>query len=196
MTTPDPRVRFDSNEAIPYSSAGIELPVGLAGELRIWARSAMLALALMVLVPLSGWLALRFGVVRWYGVALLGFGLFSLLCGVAQTLDARLADEVQAGAHQLSAVCREVTVPHLEGLQCPAVTPKTGRCNVFQQRRALLDNLLVVRPDRGDPWPLQGGQLVEIPSPLAGIPTHQRQILGGEQHRPQHSEYLAGTSHG
>ena len=52
MTTPDPRVRFDSNEAIPYSSAGIELPVGLAGELRIWARSAMLALALMVLVPL------------------------------------------------------------------------------------------------------------------------------------------------
>lgn len=43
---------FDSNDAIPYHAAGTRLPIGLAGELRIWGRSALLALAMVVLVPL------------------------------------------------------------------------------------------------------------------------------------------------
>ena len=44
--------RFDSDEAIPIAAAGTPLPVGLAGELRIWGRSLLLALALLVVVPL------------------------------------------------------------------------------------------------------------------------------------------------
>ncbi|WP_088309080.1 lysophospholipid acyltransferase family protein [Novosphingobium sp. B 225] len=52
LPTPDPSVRFDSDAAIPYAAAGVVLPVGLAGELRIWARSAMLVAVLCVLVPL------------------------------------------------------------------------------------------------------------------------------------------------
>lgn len=43
---------FDSNESIPFHAAGTPVPVGLSGELRIWGRSALLALAMLVLVPL------------------------------------------------------------------------------------------------------------------------------------------------
>lgn len=46
------QVAFDSNEAIPIAAAGTPLPVGVAGELRIWGRSALLALAMLVVVPL------------------------------------------------------------------------------------------------------------------------------------------------
>lgn len=52
MKTPDKSVRFDSDEAIPIAAAGTPLPVGVMGELRIWGRSALLLLALIVLVPL------------------------------------------------------------------------------------------------------------------------------------------------
>ena len=44
--------RFDSNDAIDIHAAGTPLPVGLAGELRILGRSALLALAMLVVVPL------------------------------------------------------------------------------------------------------------------------------------------------
>ena len=44
--------RFDTNEAIAIAAAGTPLPVGLAGELRIWGRSLLLALAMLVVVPL------------------------------------------------------------------------------------------------------------------------------------------------
>ncbi len=43
---------FDSDEAIPIAAAGTPLPVGIAGELRIWGRSILLALAMLVAVPL------------------------------------------------------------------------------------------------------------------------------------------------
>jgi DHA2 family multidrug resistance protein len=39
-----------------------------------------------ITVPLSGWLAARFGAVRVMAIAAAGFGLFSLLCGLAPTL--------------------------------------------------------------------------------------------------------------
>lgn len=43
---------FDSDEAIPIAAAGTPLPVGWRGEFRIWWRSALLTLAMLVLVPL------------------------------------------------------------------------------------------------------------------------------------------------
>lgn len=43
---------FDSDEAIPIAASGTPLPVGIAGELRIWGRSSLLALAMLMLVPL------------------------------------------------------------------------------------------------------------------------------------------------
>lgn len=43
---------FDSDAAIPLHAAGIALPVGLEGDLRIWVRATLLALPLLVAVPL------------------------------------------------------------------------------------------------------------------------------------------------
>jgi DHA2 family multidrug resistance protein len=44
------------------------------------------AVAEAITVPLSGWLAARFGAVKVMAIAAAGFGLFSLLCGLAPTL--------------------------------------------------------------------------------------------------------------
>jgi hypothetical protein len=41
-----------------------------------------------ICVPLSGWLAARFGAVRVFLTAILGFALFSLLCGLSRSLEA------------------------------------------------------------------------------------------------------------
>ena len=39
-----------------------------------------------IVVPLTGWLAQRFGTVRVFVLGMIGFGLFSLLCGFAPSL--------------------------------------------------------------------------------------------------------------
>lgn len=63
--TPDPncgKPAFDSPEAIAMAISGQVLDVGLAGELRIWARSAALALVMAVIVPLHyGFRWVRYG---------------------------------------------------------------------------------------------------------------------------------------
>ena len=55
------------------------------------------AVAEAICVPLTGWLAARFGAVRVFTLALLGFGLFSLLCGLSQSLEALIAFRVMQG---------------------------------------------------------------------------------------------------
>ncbi|MCB2075286.1 MAG: DHA2 family efflux MFS transporter permease subunit [Novosphingobium sp.] len=45
------------------------------------------AVAEALTVPLTGWLAGRFGTVRLYTICMIGFGIFSLLCGMSQTLE-------------------------------------------------------------------------------------------------------------
>lgn len=44
------------------------------------------AVAEAITVPLTGWLAARFGAVRVFAAAMAGFGLFSALCGLASSL--------------------------------------------------------------------------------------------------------------
>lgn len=44
------------------------------------------AVAEAICVPLTGWLAQRFGIVRMFMLAMAGFGAFSLLCGLSTTL--------------------------------------------------------------------------------------------------------------
>jgi EmrB/QacA subfamily drug resistance transporter len=51
-------------------------------------------LTLGVVVPLSAWLAERFGPARVYSAALLGFGITSALCGLAWNLDSLIAFRV------------------------------------------------------------------------------------------------------
>ncbi|HKD20541.1 MAG TPA: DHA2 family efflux MFS transporter permease subunit [Rhizomicrobium sp.] len=55
------------------------------------------AVAEAVTVPLSGWLASRFGTVRVFTVSALGFGVFSALCGFAPTLPALVGARVLQG---------------------------------------------------------------------------------------------------
>ena len=55
------------------------------------------AVAEAICVPLTGWLAGRFGAVRVFVLALLGFGLFSVLCGLSQNLESLIAFRVMQG---------------------------------------------------------------------------------------------------
>jgi MFS transporter, DHA2 family, multidrug resistance protein len=55
------------------------------------------AVAEAVCVPLTGWLAARFGVVRMFILAMIGFGLFSLLCGMSVTLGMLVACRIGQG---------------------------------------------------------------------------------------------------
>ncbi len=55
------------------------------------------AVAEAVGVPLTGWLAQRFGAVRTFLVGIGGFGLFSLLCGLSTTLEMLVACRIGQG---------------------------------------------------------------------------------------------------
>ena len=50
-----------------------------------------------ICVPLSGWLAARFGAVRVFLTAILGFALFSLLCGLSRSLEALIVFRIFQG---------------------------------------------------------------------------------------------------
>ena len=55
------------------------------------------AVAEAICVPLTGWLALRFGTVRWFMISLFGFGCFSMWCGLSQSLGFLVAGRVFQG---------------------------------------------------------------------------------------------------
>ena len=64
----------------------------IAGSLAVspaqgtWAITGY-AVAEAITVPLTGWLALRFGILRAFVATILGFGFFSVLCGISQTIE-------------------------------------------------------------------------------------------------------------
>ncbi len=55
------------------------------------------AVAEAITVPLTGWLAARFGAVRVFSLSVVMFGVFSLLCGMSTSLDMLLAMRVFQG---------------------------------------------------------------------------------------------------
>lgn len=71
-----------ANVSIPHiaGSLGVSLDQGT------WVVTSY-AVAEAIAVPLTGWLAMRFGAVRTYLYAMTGFCLFSLLCGLSLTLE-------------------------------------------------------------------------------------------------------------
>lgn len=56
------------------------------------------AVAEAVVVPLTGWLSARFGAVKVFVLGMLGFGLFSFLCGLAPSLSLLVLFRVLQGA--------------------------------------------------------------------------------------------------
>lgn len=67
------------------SIAHIAGSLGISTSQGTWIITSY-AVAEAICVPLTGWLANRFGVVRIFTLGMLGFGLFSFLCGISNSL--------------------------------------------------------------------------------------------------------------
>ena len=81
-----------ANVSVPHIAGGL----AVSPTQGTWVITSY-AVADAISVPLTGWLAARFGTVRWFIISILGFGLFSFLCGISRTLDALILFRVLQG---------------------------------------------------------------------------------------------------
>ena len=81
-----------ANVSVPHIAGNL----GITLDQGTWIITSY-AVAEAVCVPLTGWLAQRFGVVRVFIVSMLGFGLFSLLCGLSMGLGMLVACRIGQG---------------------------------------------------------------------------------------------------
>ncbi|HYZ48885.1 MAG TPA: DHA2 family efflux MFS transporter permease subunit [Sphingomonas sp.] len=70
-----------ANVSVPHIAGGL----AVSPSQGVWTITSY-AVADAISVPLTGWLAARFGSVRWFIVSLVGFGIFSLACGMSTSL--------------------------------------------------------------------------------------------------------------
>ncbi|AMK22183.1 MULTISPECIES: DHA2 family efflux MFS transporter permease subunit [unclassified Sphingobium] len=70
-----------ANVSVPHIAGNL----GISADQGTWIITSY-AVAEAICVPLTGWLAQRFGAVRLFVFSMLGFGLFSLLCGLSMSL--------------------------------------------------------------------------------------------------------------
>ena len=71
-----------ANVSVPHIAGNL----GITFDQGTWIITSY-AVAEAICVPLTGWLAIRYGTVRVFLVAMIGFGLFSALCGLSVSLD-------------------------------------------------------------------------------------------------------------
>ncbi|WP_422058830.1 DHA2 family efflux MFS transporter permease subunit [Sphingopyxis sp.] len=81
-----------ANVSVPHIAGGL----AVSPTQGTWVITSY-AVADAISVPLTGWLAARFGTVRWFIFSIIGFGIFSFLCGVSRTLDALILFRVLQG---------------------------------------------------------------------------------------------------
>ena len=81
-----------ANVSIPHISGNL----GISPSQGTWVITSY-AVAEAICVPLTGWLAQRFGAVRCFILGALGFGLFSILCGMSVTLGMLVACRIGQG---------------------------------------------------------------------------------------------------
>ncbi|WP_227340180.1 DHA2 family efflux MFS transporter permease subunit [Sphingopyxis sp. P8] len=81
-----------ANVSVPHIAGGL----AVSPTQGTWVITSY-AVADAIIVPLTGWLAARFGTVRWFIISIIGFGVFSFLCGVSRTLDALVLFRVLQG---------------------------------------------------------------------------------------------------
>jgi DHA2 family multidrug resistance protein len=81
-----------ANVSIPHISGNL----GISLDQGAWIITSY-AVAEAICVPLTGWLAQRFGAVRMFMLAMVGFGTFSFLCGSSVTLGMLVACRVGQG---------------------------------------------------------------------------------------------------
>ncbi|NML09697.1 DHA2 family efflux MFS transporter permease subunit [Sphingobium sp. AR-3-1] len=81
-----------ANVSVPHIAGNL----GISPDQGTWIITSY-AVAEAICVPLTGWLAQRFGVVRMFTWAMIGFGLFSVLCGLSSTLTMLVACRIGQG---------------------------------------------------------------------------------------------------
>ena len=81
-----------ANVSVPHIAGGL----GISPSEGTWVITSY-AVAEAICVPLTGWLAKRFGEVRVFVAGMIGFGLFSVLCGTAPSLGALVAFRIGQG---------------------------------------------------------------------------------------------------
>jgi DHA2 family multidrug resistance protein len=81
-----------ANVSVPHIAGNL----GIAPDQGTWIITSY-AVAEAICVPLAGWLALRFGVVRVFIMSMIGFAIFSLLCGLSPTLGMLVAARIGQG---------------------------------------------------------------------------------------------------
>jgi DHA2 family multidrug resistance protein len=81
-----------ANVSVPHISGGL----GVSVSQGTWVITSY-AVAEAVCVPLTGWLVRRFGTVRVFMTAMIGFAIFSFLCGLAPTLGLMVAFRIGQG---------------------------------------------------------------------------------------------------
>jgi DHA2 family multidrug resistance protein len=81
-----------ANVSVAHIAGGL----GISSSEGTWVITSY-AVAEAICVPLTGWLSKRFGAVRIFAGGMLGFGVFSLLCGTATSLTALVAFRIGQG---------------------------------------------------------------------------------------------------
>jgi DHA2 family multidrug resistance protein len=81
-----------ANVSVPHIAGNL----GISLDQGTWIITSY-AVAEAICVPLTGWLAQRFGAVRCFMMAMIGFGVFSLLCGSSVTLGMLVACRIGQG---------------------------------------------------------------------------------------------------
>lgn len=81
-----------ANVSVPHIAGSL----GISGSQGTWIITSY-AVAEAVCVPLTGWLASRFGTVRTFTFGMIGFGLFSTLCGLSTSLGMLVACRIGQG---------------------------------------------------------------------------------------------------
>ena len=110
-------------------------------------------------------------------------------------LRTQLVDQLYPSGDQLRTVGGKVAVPHVERLGHRPVTAVPGACRRLEQSGALPQHLVVIGSDTRDPGSPRGGEFIEIPASLRGIPADQGQVFRGEHHRAQRAQHFARRPH-
>ena len=81
-----------ANVSVPHIAGSL----GISSSQGTWIITSY-AVAEAVCVPLTGWLAGRFGTVRTFTFGMIGFGIFSVLCGLSTSLGMLVACRIGQG---------------------------------------------------------------------------------------------------
>lgn len=103
-----------ANVSVPHIAGNL----GISPDQGTWIITSY-AVAEAICVPLTGWLAQRFGAVRMFTWAMMGFGLFSVLCGLSSTLGMLVACRIGQG------ICGGPIMPMSQTLLLRIFPPET-----------------------------------------------------------------------